>query len=457
MSQRILSGTGEEVLPGEDEVISPLTVPVAVYLPIIGDGTGGTVAAGALISVTTTNKGTVAVLDQNGLKITTVVPRHSKLFCAVETPGYGWSYMDFPISFPASRVTGLGAGGNVTLPINISDVTNLQSSLDGKSPLVHTHIIADTTGLQTALNGKAPTSHTHDGADITTGLVGTARLPISTTAAIGAHKVDNNSAGDPVALTASGHGAAADPHPQYALDTEKGAASGIATLDGAGKLTSSQLPLGTSASTAAAGNDSRLSDSRTPLAHASTHQPGGSDAMAVDAAAATGSLRTIGTGALQAAAGNDSRLSDARTPTAHVLDSATHTISGKTAGQFMRASGATAFVFEAVPFSRGGTLYKSDGIVTAVNIIVWRAPFACTVTAVKGYRVGGTGATINARKNGASNHLASDLSLTSLDTWMDGGSVQNTAYAAGDKMEIMIVSVAGSPTQVAVQIDFTRP
>ena len=37
--------------------------------------------------------------------------------------------------------------------------------------------------------------------------------------------------------------------------------------------------------------------------------------MAVDAAAATGSLRTLGTGAAQACAGNDSRLSDARTPT----------------------------------------------------------------------------------------------------------------------------------------------
>jgi hypothetical protein len=37
---------------------------------------------------------------------------------------------------------------------------------------------------------------------------------------------------------------------------------------------------------------------------------------------------------------------------------------------------------------------------------------------------------------------------------MDGGAVQNTAYIAGDKLEIMIVTVAGSPTQIAVQIDF---
>lgn len=105
-------------------------------------------------------------------------------------------------------------------------------------------------------------------------------------------------------------------------------------------------------------------------------------------------------------------------------------------------------------FSGSGVVLDPTG---AVNIIVWRAPFACTVTAVKGYRVGGSGASVNARKNGTSNHLNTALSLTSADTWMDGGTVQNTAYATGDKLEIMIVSVSGSPTQVAVQVDFTRP
>jgi len=85
----------------------------------------------------------------------------------------------------------------------------------------------------------------------------------------------------------------------------------------AAAATGSLRTIGTGALQAAAGNDSRLSDARTPTAHHTTHEPGGSDAMAVDAAAAVGSLRTIGTGALQAAAGNDSRLTNARTPTAH--------------------------------------------------------------------------------------------------------------------------------------------
>lgn len=111
-------------------------------------------------------------------------------------------------------------------------------------------------------------------------------------------------------------------------------------------------------------------------------------------------------------------------------------------------------VSSASPFSKGGVVLSPGA---AINIILWRAPFACTVTNVRGYRVGGTGATVNARLNGVSNHLASALSLTSADTWMDGGGVQNTAYAAGDKLEIMVVSIAGSPTQVAIQVDFTRP
>ena len=85
----------------------------------------------------------------------------------------------------------------------------------------------------------------------------------------------------------------------------------------AAAATGSLRTIGTGALQAAAGNDARFTDARTPTAHHTTHEPGGSDAMAVDAAATTGSLRTIGTGALQAAAGNDSRLTNARTPTAH--------------------------------------------------------------------------------------------------------------------------------------------
>ncbi len=103
---------------------------------------------------------------------------------------------------------------------------------------------------------------------------------------------------------------------------------------------------------------------------------------------------------------------------------------------------------------RGGTLLDPTG---ARDITIWRAPYACTVTAVKGYRVGGTGAALNARRNGSSSHLASDLSLTSAATWTDGGSVQNTAYAAGDSLELRLISIAGSVTLITWQVELTRP
>jgi len=60
----------------------------------------------------------------------------------------------------------------------------------------------------------------------------------------------------------------------------------------------------------------RLTAANLPT-HASRHNAGGADALAIDAAAATGSLRTLGTTSTTACAGNDSRLTNSRTPTAH--------------------------------------------------------------------------------------------------------------------------------------------
>jgi hypothetical protein len=60
---------------------------------------------------------------------------------------------------------GAGAWGGITG--TLSDQTDLQAALDGKSPTGHTHAQSDVTGLDTALAGKSDTGHTHPQSDVT--------------------------------------------------------------------------------------------------------------------------------------------------------------------------------------------------------------------------------------------------------------------------------------------------
>lgn len=81
-------------------------------------------------------------------------------------------------------------------------------------------------------------------------------------------------------------------------------------LTGGGSTGSVSLAVayGATGTTACVGNDARLSDARTPTAHAASHATAGTDAIAPS---------DIG-----ACADNDARLSDARTPTAHAASHA---------------------------------------------------------------------------------------------------------------------------------------
>ena len=106
-----------------------------------------------------------------------------------------------------------------------------------------------------------------------------------------------------------------------------------------------------------------------------------------------------------------------------------------------------------VPFNVGGPIISPTGSIT---VMLWQAPFGCTVTNVRGFRVGGTGATVNARKNQTSNLLAADLSLTSASLWMDAGAVQNATFVAGDSLEILLTGITGAVTQVVILVWFTR-
>lgn len=67
----------------------------------------------------------------------------------------------------------------------------------------------------------------------------------------------------------------------------KDAANGYAGLDAGSKLAGAELPYGTAANTACQGNDARLSDARTPTAHAATHAAAGSDPVTLTEAQIT--------------------------------------------------------------------------------------------------------------------------------------------------------------------------
>lgn len=58
------------------------------------------------------------------------------------------------------------ANKTIDLTLGVSDVSGLQSALNGKANTSHTHSISQITNLQTALNGKANTSHTHAISDV---------------------------------------------------------------------------------------------------------------------------------------------------------------------------------------------------------------------------------------------------------------------------------------------------
>lgn len=133
-----------------------------------------------------------------------------------------------------------------------------------------------------------------------------------------------------------------------------------AGLSGGGDLTADRtfaVVFGSIAGTVAQGDDARLADARTPLAHAATHGAAGTDPVTITEAQVTGlgadlaaralAIRSLaagtglsgggdltadrtfaivfGTTAGTATQGNDTRLADARTPTAHA---ATHTAGG---------------------------------------------------------------------------------------------------------------------------------
>jgi len=116
------------------------------------------------------------------------------------------------------------------------------------------------------------------------------------------------------------------------------------------------------------------------------------------------------------------------------------------------AFNGTAFTHAVIAFQKGATVLTPS----AGKSIIWRAPYACTVTAVKAIQDVGTGSVLTAY-DGGTDLLNTDITIAVAGTWQDGGTLALTAVAAGDSIAIDIVSLAGTPNYVAIQVEFTRP
>lgn len=128
-----------------------------------------------------------------------------------------------------------------------------------------------------ALGGGAPaahaSSHASTGTDAITpaaiGAVATSDSRLTDSRAPTAHNTSHYTAGtDPIAP--SDIGAAASVHTHLLASITDAGTAASRNAPSAGNATSAQVVLG---------SDTRLSDSRTPVSHASSHQPGAADAI----------------------------------------------------------------------------------------------------------------------------------------------------------------------------------
>lgn len=143
----------------------------------------------------------------------------------------------------------------------------------------------------------------------------------------------------------------------------------------------------------------------------------------------------------------------------------THASTGAQAGTLDHGTALTGLSDDDHPQyrleSESGTFTLSTTILApaADAYIVWRAPFACTVTAIRGYVDAGTTTVINAFKGSVSsptNFSTADLSITSATSWISDTTLDTTSVASGDAVGVEVVTV-GTATEVTIQVDLTRP
>jgi hypothetical protein len=297
---------------------------------------------------------TYAVTEPTGRTYNIVVPHDTELLESPGDPLDGEQVLDLisvvPIPEPnaglAQVLTGRGVN-NITvtdghLIITFDDQTTQDAGVLPVSALREAVDYDDSVppGSDQAITWNAPEAkfrpqtvslpgHTHSADAVTTGVLAFARLPTGstgTTVAPGDHK---HSGAD---IT-----------------------SGVVAY--------SRLPVGTTSGTIAAGDDSRLSNARTPIAHAPTHHTGGSDPLAPGdiGASPTGHTHTgtdITTGTVDFA-----RLPTGTTASTVAIGDHTHPAT-LIAAQTLSAA-TTSVIFSAIPQTYNHLKIQYSGTTTA--------------------------------------------------------------------------------------------
>jgi hypothetical protein len=275
-------GGGGGVSSWNDLTDKPSTFPPSTHQHTIADTTGLQTALDAKAATSHTHP--LSALTQSSATNGQVVTWDGTAWVPQDPAGGVTSYNDL------TDVPGTFAPKVHTHAI--ADVTDLQAALDGKAASTHTHAISDTTGLQTALDGKqesgsyapatgiaqsavtnlttdlagkASSSHTHAATDITSGTLAIALIPTgttSTTVALGNHShtfgttsgtyCQGNDSRLSDARTPTTH-----THGNLTNTGAIGTTSGVPIIAGAGGVLQAGA-FGTNAGTFCQGNDSRL-------------------------------------------------------------------------------------------------------------------------------------------------------------------------------------------------------
>jgi len=262
--------------------------------------------------------------------------------------------------------------------------------------------------------------------------------------------VTNNTDDVTITSTASGSGDVTGP----TSTTE----NKVPQWDSTTKKLKDGLAIGTTTGTIAAGDDGRFTDARTPASH--THGNVTNDGLIGTTASlpiitGTGGVLqagTFGTAAGSFCQGDDSRLSDTRTPSIHnLVDTTNHPVTGLTTGHVLQALSATTYGFaESTGGSGGSSFVKQwsiEGVVFETTFLHWVVPAAGTfATVIMSLESAPSASTTYCKVQVMKNGLLETNSVFTSDTPMqisDSTSATNGVYQAAGTLDGTVTVAAG--------------